>query len=167
MTARTLSVARLGTVEYTAALACRTRWSRRGRDAIGDTLLLLEHPHVYTLGRGADARYILNATGGSADPSRLARRPGHLSRTGPTHRLSDPQAGGRRPRCLTLSAQARTGDDRRAARLEIAAARREASPAYGPVRAKSPRSASGIRRWVTLHGFALNVEDRSRAISTR
>ncbi len=33
------------------------------RDAIGDTLLLLEHPHVFTLGRGADERFLLNPPG--------------------------------------------------------------------------------------------------------
>ncbi len=29
------------------------------QDVIGDTLLLLEHPHVYTLGRGAAERYLV------------------------------------------------------------------------------------------------------------
>ena len=31
--------------------------SRRG-SRLGDTLMLMEHPHVYTLGRGADERFI-------------------------------------------------------------------------------------------------------------
>ena len=41
-------------------LRCKPRWWRRGSmDAIGDTLLLMEHPHVFTLGRGADERFIV------------------------------------------------------------------------------------------------------------
>src|SRR5205085_12500909 len=32
----------------------------RSREEVADVLLLLEHPHVYTLGRGADERFVLN-----------------------------------------------------------------------------------------------------------
>ena len=37
----------------TAMLAARIDGS------IGDTLLMMEHPHVFTLGRGADERFIV------------------------------------------------------------------------------------------------------------
>ena len=54
----TLQTAWLGTVEYEQALQPSGRDGRGApsKDAIGDTLLLLEHPHVYTLGRGAAER---------------------------------------------------------------------------------------------------------------
>ena len=56
-----LRVARLGLVDYAAALELQDAVAAaRMRDEIGDTLLLLEHPHVYTLGRGADASYLLD-----------------------------------------------------------------------------------------------------------
>ena len=56
-----LNVARLGVIDYQAALDLQSALvAARMRDAIGDTLLLLEHPHVYTLGRGADAGFILD-----------------------------------------------------------------------------------------------------------
>ena len=56
-----LNVVRLGVVEYEVALELQTAVvAARMRDAIADTLLLLEHPHTYTLGRGADERFIIN-----------------------------------------------------------------------------------------------------------
>lgn len=53
-----LEVRSLGVVEYGDALALqRTLVEQRQKDAIPDQLLLLEHPHVITLGvRTADAR---------------------------------------------------------------------------------------------------------------
>ncbi len=50
----------LGTVEYTAAWALqRALVEARATRQIPDTLLLLEHPHVFTLGRSARPEHIL------------------------------------------------------------------------------------------------------------
>src|SRR5215469_14746260 len=58
---RTLTVACLGRIDYLPALELQNSLvSARLRDDIGDILLLLEHPHVFTLGRGADERFVLN-----------------------------------------------------------------------------------------------------------
>ena len=52
----------LGTVPYGEALALqRDLLERRKTGAIPDTLLLLEHPHVYTLGRRAVQDHVLAA----------------------------------------------------------------------------------------------------------
>ena len=64
-----VSVARLGTVPYREAWDLQrglvaVRQADRGRD----TLLLLEHPPVYTLGKRADRANLI------ADPSELSRR---------------------------------------------------------------------------------------------
>ena len=57
----TLHVAWLGIVAYHAALALQDDLvNARRYDQIGDMLLMLEHPHVFTLGRGADERFIIN-----------------------------------------------------------------------------------------------------------
>ncbi len=49
---RALAVERLGLVGYEEAWALQNELhERRSRKEIGDTLLLLEHPHVYTIGR--------------------------------------------------------------------------------------------------------------------
>lgn len=64
---RKLSVARLGLVEYEAALRLQEAAVRaRQAGAIGDTLLILEHPHVFTLGRGADAGFLRRQPDGIA-----------------------------------------------------------------------------------------------------
>jgi lipoyl(octanoyl) transferase len=53
-------VEQLGTVDYAAGLALQhERVSQRKAGAIPDTLLLLEHPHVYTLGRNAHRENVL------------------------------------------------------------------------------------------------------------
>ncbi len=55
-----LRVMELGTVEYRAAWALQQRIAvERQRDAIDDTVLLLEHPPVYTLGRRATMEHVL------------------------------------------------------------------------------------------------------------
>ena len=53
-----LRVAQLGCVPYGEALALQERLvAARADDTIGDRVLLLEHPPVYTLGRGGGATF--------------------------------------------------------------------------------------------------------------
>ena len=57
---RTLDVRRLGTVPYADALALQAELVRRRRAGeVPDTLLLLEHPHVITLGSGSHDEHVL------------------------------------------------------------------------------------------------------------
>ena len=59
----------LGRVDYGAGLVLQERLvERRREDRIGDTLVLLEHPPVITLGRGSDKSHVLH------DAEQLARR---------------------------------------------------------------------------------------------
>jgi lipoyl(octanoyl) transferase len=58
--ARTLDVRRLGTIAYADALALQNELvAGRRAGEIPDTLLLLEHPHVITLGSGSHAENVL------------------------------------------------------------------------------------------------------------
>jgi len=53
-------VEQLGTVDYAESLALQhERVAQRKTGSIPDTLLLLEHPHVYTLGRNAHRENVL------------------------------------------------------------------------------------------------------------
>jgi lipoyl(octanoyl) transferase len=55
-----LQTSRLGAVAYADAWTLQTELhERRARGEIPDTLLLLEHPHVYTIGRRGDATDVL------------------------------------------------------------------------------------------------------------
>ena len=157
-TAASLSVARLGMVDYTAALALQNALvAARIRDAIGDTLLLLEHPHVYTLGRGADASYLTSATGGV--PVHRVSRGGQVTYHGPGQIVGYPivkLAGARRDvsrylRKLEQTLIAALGD------YDIEATQRDGMTGVWAGARKIASIGVGIRRWVTMHGFALNV----------
>ena len=153
-----LSVARLGLVDYAAALELQNAAvAARLQDAIGDTLLLLEHPHVFTLGRGADASYIINAPVGV--PIYRVSRGGQVTYHGPGQLIG-------------YSIVKLTGSRRDVSRylrtLELAligalhefgveAARRDGMTGVWAGSRKIGSIGVGIRRWVTLHGFALNV----------
>jgi lipoyl(octanoyl) transferase len=74
---RPLEVRRLGLVPYGDALELQNDLVRRRREGeIPDTLLLLEHPHVITLGSGAHAENVL------VTPEQRARRGIELFETG-------------------------------------------------------------------------------------
>jgi lipoyl(octanoyl) transferase len=156
--AASLNVARLGVVDYTAALELQDALvAARSRDAIGDTLLLLEHPHVYTLGRAADATYITNAS--ESVPVYRVSRGGQVTYHGPGQLVGYPivkLAGIRRDvsrylRNLERALIAALRD------FDIAAARRDGMTGVWAEPGKIASIGVGIRRWVTLHGFALNV----------
>ncbi|HEY0081666.1 MAG TPA: hypothetical protein VGB61_02655, partial [Pyrinomonadaceae bacterium] len=69
MPKRTLQVRRLGRMEYGAAYRLQKEIEAARKNGAGvDTLLLVEHPHVLTLGRRADASAVL------ASPQTLAAR---------------------------------------------------------------------------------------------
>ena len=66
---RPITATWLGRVDYHEALALQKRLvAERATGAIGDQLLLLEHPPVLTLGRGADSSHV------RASPALLAAR---------------------------------------------------------------------------------------------
>jgi lipoyl(octanoyl) transferase len=157
-TAASLSVARLGMVDYTAALELQNAMvAARLRDAIGDTLLLLEHPHVYTLGRGADASYVTKATG--SVPIHRVSRGGQVTYHGPGQIVGYPiikLAGARRDvsRYLRKLEQALIAALRE---YDIEAARGDGMTGVWTDARKIASIGVGIRRWVTMHGFALNA----------
>jgi len=153
-----LGVARLGLVDYAAALELQNAMvAARLRDEIGDTLLLLEHPHVYTLGRGADASYILDAL--PSVPIYRVSRGGQVTYHGPGQLIGYPVvklSGARRDvsRYLRKLELALIGALRE---FGIEGSRRDGMTGVWAGPRKIGSIGVGIRRWVTLHGFALNV----------
>jgi lipoyl(octanoyl) transferase len=154
----TLRVARLGTVDYQAALRLQDALvAARLSDEIADTLLLLEHPHVFTLGRGANERFIIAPLAGV--PRFRVSRGGQVTYHGPGQLVGYPiiklDGASRDVGCYLRNLEQALIDA--LARLGVAAERR---PGLTGVWAGGRKLASigvGIRRWVTLHGFAINV----------
>lgn len=153
-----LGVARLGVVDYAAALSLQTAMvAARLADEIGDTLLLLEHEHVFTLGRGADERFIVAAR--PAVPIHRVSRGGQVTYHGPGQLIGYP--------ILKLEGSSRdvTQYLRRLEQVMIDALAEhgieaERRAGFTGVWARARKIGSigvGIRRWVTYHGFALNV----------
>ncbi len=151
----------LGHVPYERALEIQLETlDRRARDEIADTLLLLTHPHVYTFGRSGNPDNLL------VSPESLARegipvarvgRGGDVTYHGPGQLVGYPIVRMARP------------DVHRYVRA-VEAALIEALGAIGvPGRRiagltgvwtgekKIASIGIGVRRWVTYHGFALNV----------
>jgi lipoyl(octanoyl) transferase len=153
-----LNIARLGTVDYGAALELQSALvAARMRDAIDDTLLLLEHPHVYTLGRGADDRFLLDPS--ASVPTYRVSRGGEVTYHGPGQLVGYPilKLEGsdrdvirylRKLEQVLINALARCG---------IEARRREGLTGVWVSDEKIASIGVGLRRWVTLHGFAINI----------
>ena len=122
-----------------------------------DTLLLLEHPPVYTLGRGADERFVLNP--GQVPVQRVSRG-GQVTFHGPGQLVGYPilALSGRR---RDVHAYIRRLEDvliQTLAGYGLPARRREGLTGVWCGEDKIASIGVGIRRWVTFHGFALNVD---------
>jgi lipoyl(octanoyl) transferase len=169
MSRRTLTVYRLGRVEYEDGLQLQALFARaRKAGQVGDLLLLLEHPPVLTLGRGASRAGVL------ASPEVLeargvevheTNRGGEVTYHGPGQIVGYP--------ILDLA------PDRKDVRRHVRSVEEgmiRALAAHGIEAGRIPRwpgvwlgsEAGGdarkigavgvhIARWITTHGFALNV----------
>ena len=159
----------LGRRNYAEAWELQKRLlARRQQDETGDVLLLCEHPHVITVGRTTGAARNLVAPGDM--PVFEIERGGDVTYHGPGQLVGYP--------ILKLE-----GDERDLHRylrnLEEAMIRvlarygisGERNPGFTGVWSGGRKLASigvAVKRWVTLHGFALNVStelERFRAIN--
>lgn len=154
-----LRIAQPGRVEYDVALAWQEALVAEVQGGADDALLLLEHPPVYTLGRGADAVHLQAASGGTVPVVRVGRG-GQVTFHGPGQLMGYPILDLRQHRqdvrwyvrsleATLIAALARAG---------VAADRRDGYPGVWVDGVRKIASIGvGIRRWVTWHGFALNV----------
>jgi lipoyl(octanoyl) transferase len=166
---RSLDVRRLGRIDYAAALDLQQQLvESRRTGSIGDTLLLLEHPPVITLG----ARNRLAASHIVATEEQLRReavtvhqtgRGGDVTYHGPGQLVGYPILDLRPDRCdvhryvrdieeaLIVALRQFSIDGRRVEGLS--------GVWVGPEGREAKIAAIGVRisRWITSHGFALNV----------
>lgn len=153
-----LRVALAGRVEYERALAWQEALVARRLAGGPDTLVLLEHPPVYTLGRGADPRHLGMAAVGSVPVVRV-HRGGEVTYHGPGQLVGYPILDLRWLRCdvrwyLRTLETTLIGT---LADLGISARRREGLTGVWVGERKIASIGVALRRWVSWHGFALNV----------
>jgi lipoyl(octanoyl) transferase len=165
MTTRELWICRLGTVEYREALALQERVrAARQAERVPDTLLLLEHPPVYTRGRRSDARELpMGEAWYRARGIDLADtdRGGRVTYHGPGQLVGYPIMA-----IDDVIAYLRTMERAIVAALADAGVTARARPDDGPdftgVWTGERKIASigvHVSRGVTTHGFAINVDN--------
>ena len=165
-----LTIRRLGTVPYADALALQAELvEERRAGRIPDTLLLLEHPHVLTIGvrRGGGRSNIL-ASAERLDALGLevheAGRGGDVTYHGPGQIVGYPILD-LRPDRQDVHRYVRDLEEvmiRLCARFGVQASRvpgLTGAWVFHPERGPEKVAAIGVRisRWITSHGFALNV----------
>jgi lipoyl(octanoyl) transferase len=161
---RGLTVRRLGVVPYAQALALQERLvSERRSGRVGDMLLLLEHPHVITMGSSSDPEHVL-VSAEERDRRGIdlveVGRGGDVTYHGPGQLVGYPILD-LKPGRKDLHRYLRDLEEviiRAAGSLGVAAHR---SPGLtGVWTATGKLAAIGVRvssGWITSHGFALNV----------
>ena len=147
-------------MDFADALALQERIVAQKRDggALQDELLLLEHEPVYTIGRTPDRSSLLGAAH-LPHPLFSINRGGQATYHGPGQLIGYPIVDLRRcgqdlhkylrwleQLLIDLLAQ-----------YEIAANRRESLTGVWVENRKVASIGVGVRHWITMHGFALNV----------
>jgi len=149
----------LGLIDFDEAYALQERLAAGVAVGSEESLLLLEHPPVYTTGSGGSDRNILDP---SICPVRI-NRGGDVTFHGPGQLVGYPiidlaRRGRDLHRYLRFLEELVIGI---AAEFGVAAHRISGKTGVWtgppPVPAKLASIGIGVRRWVTMHGFALNV----------
>jgi lipoate-protein ligase B len=148
----------LGQMEYRAALALQEKLVElRRQQLVGDILLFVEHPHVYTIGRGGKEANVLAP---QDVPVHRTSRGGDVTYHGPGQLVVYP--------LVDLRSKLRKEVHRYLRNLEMSTIRTLSDFGLGGVRrppytgiwiSKRKIAAIGIavRRGITYHGLALNV----------
>ncbi len=155
-----LQVRWLGRIEFADALALQEEIVAKKREdrSLGDELLLLEHEAVYTIGRTPDKSSLL-ASAHLPHPLFAIHRGGQATYHGPGQLMGYPIIDLRR--CgQDLHRYLRWLEQLLIELLVdygITASRRESLTGVWIGQRKIASIGVGVRHWITMHGFALNV----------
>lgn len=151
----------LGEVGYREALDLQFDYvDRRAARKIPDTLLLLTHPHVYTLGRTGDDANILvprEALAAEGIPVERVSRGGDVTYHGPGQLVGYPIFLMERPDVHRFVRSIEVALIDALGALGVAGSRIDGLTGVWVGGKKIASIGVGIRKWVTYHGFALNV----------
>lgn len=159
ITAAHLRAQWLGRQPYAAVLELQESLLNRavGDSTTDDHLLLLEHDHVYTLGRGADDRDLLGAPERLGVPTFRVGRGGGVTYHGPGQLVGYPIVRLRRSDVQGYVHLLEETLIVTCARFNVAACRRSDVIGVWVGQHKIASVGVGVRRGVTYHGIALNV----------
>ena len=163
MAARPLAIVRLGITEYGAALRLQEELSQaRRQGARPDTLVLLEHAPVITLGRGAHPENVLatreQLAGRGIDLHEIGRG-GDVTYHGPGQLVVYPILDLKPDRCDVRRYITDLEETMIGIAAEYGVAARRIEGLRGVFAGNDKLGAVGVRisQWITMHGFALNV----------
>ena len=163
MNERILSVQRLGPVDYAAALTVQRETELAIKSgSLSDTLLLLEHPHTFTIGRRGDRSSVLideNELLASGVSLFETNRGGKVTYHGPGQLVGYPIVN-LSPDREDVHRFVRDLEEvliRTLADFEINGFRIEGLTGVHTERGKIAAIGVHIARWITTRGFALNV----------
>ncbi len=160
----------LGRIEFAKALERQQQLVEAiaaGREE--ETVLLLEHPPVFTVGRVGDAANLLAERDFDGNPLELIRigRGGDVTYHGPGQLVAYPHLD-LRTRGRDVHRYLRSLEEvliRLASEFGVEAFRREGLTGVWTEQGKLASIGVGVRRWVTMHGLALNVSTDLRYFS--
>ncbi|MEM9081883.1 MAG: lipoyl(octanoyl) transferase LipB [Verrucomicrobiota bacterium] len=160
----TLHVRHLGTdIPFAETLALQeTLVTQRLADEIPDTLLLLQHAPVYTIGRTRDQSSLLNRHA-LPHPTYEISRGGQATYHGPGQLVGYPIID-LKPLGRDLHLFLRALEDsliNLAAHFNVTAQRRQGLTGIWVDDRKLASIGIGVRKWITYHGFALNLTPES------
>ena len=163
MSKRILSVQRLGLVDYASALTFQRETERAVKNGSeSDTLLLLEHPHTFTIGRRGDSSSVLldeNELLASGVSLFETNRGGKVTYHGPGQLVGYPIVN-LSPDREDVHRFVRDLEEvliRTLADFHIDGFRIEGLTGVHTDHGKIAAIGVHIARWITTHGFALNV----------
>jgi lipoyl(octanoyl) transferase len=155
-----LRISWLGRIDFANALAIQEELVARKREDLNapDEILLLEHGPVYTIGRTPDKSSLLGAVH-LAHPLFAINRGGQATYHGPGQLMAYPiidlrQCGQDLHRYLRWLEQTLIEF---LATYDLSATRREGLTGVWIDNRKIASIGVGVRHWITMHGFALNV----------
>ncbi len=151
----------LGEVGYREALGLQlSHVDRRARMEIPDTLLLLTHPHVYTLGRAGDEANLLvsrETLAGEGIAVERVSRGGDITYHGPGQLVGYPILRMEKPDVLRFVRSIEAALIDALAEFDVPSRRIDGLTGVWAGDRKIASIGVGVRKWVTYHGFALNV----------
>jgi lipoyl(octanoyl) transferase len=152
----------LGLVAFSEVWDRQTETVRRiASGSLAETVYLVEHPHVFTIGRRGSMQNLIQSQDYEGNPIDVVRinRGGDVTYHGPGQLVVYPHLDLRR-RERDLGHYLRSLEEcviRVAAHYEVRAYRRESLTGVWTDHGKLTSIGVGVRRWITMHGLALNV----------